>query len=70
MAAFRFIDGGKAMSRTNPSTLQPWVIYSEHKTSENAELALEDYYASGQVSESERPTIRKVGRYWCITLND
>lgn len=32
--------------------------YSSHKTRERAEMALEDYYATGEVSESEVAAIR------------
>lgn len=32
--------------------------YSSHRTREAAELALEDYFATGEICEAERPYIR------------
>ncbi len=39
-------------------TYTPYFTYSVHPTMFKAEAALEDYFASGEISEGERPFIR------------
>ena len=42
-----------------------YFVYSQHKTREHAETALEGYFANGEISEGERPKIetqRRVAR--------
>jgi hypothetical protein len=42
-------------------------IYSSHRTLLSAQNALEDYYATGEVCQAERPDIEfKYGSY-CVT---
>ncbi len=38
-------------------TYTPYFTYSVHPTMFKAEAALEDYFASGEISEAERPYI-------------
>lgn len=38
---------------------QFYFTYSSHKTKEAAELALEDYFANGEISEAEKPYIQE-----------
>lgn len=40
--------------------------YSHHKTRERAEDALENYFAAGEISESERPEIRHISGRWAV----
>jgi hypothetical protein len=43
-----------------------YFVYSSHRTREQAETALEDYFADGLICEGERPFIeRRKGRY-CV----
>jgi hypothetical protein len=42
--------------------------YSSHKTRDAAEMALEHYYAAGEVSECERPRIERRGARYVVTL--
>jgi len=49
-------------------------VYSHHRTKQQAEAALEDYFASGQVCEGERPTIvrkryAQSGEWFNIEIN-
>jgi len=43
-------------------------VYSTHKSQRSAELALDDYLASGEVSEGEHPIIRHRGSRWLIEI--
>jgi uncharacterized membrane protein len=43
-----------------------YFVYSRHATRERAEMALEDYYATGEISESERPYITHIRNRWCV----
>jgi hypothetical protein len=43
-------------------------IYSKHKTREGAERALEEFFATGEVSEGERPRVERVGSRFYVTL--
>jgi hypothetical protein len=46
------------------------MIYSSHSTREEAEFALEEYYATGEVFESEVLGIKyqTSRRKWCVIL--
>ena len=47
--------------------------YSRHKSEERAEMALEDYFATGEVSDGDAPRIERRnthnGPRWVVTLN-
>lgn len=43
--------------------------YSSHKTYAAAEAALEDYFATGEVSWGDNPDIVKRGKRWHVELN-
>jgi hypothetical protein len=47
--------------------------YSRHKSEARAEMALEDYFATGEVSLGEAPRIERRatpnGPRWVVTLN-
>lgn len=43
-------------------------IYSTHRSRDAAAAALEDYFATGEVSEGERPDIEHHHSRWCVTL--
>jgi hypothetical protein len=43
--------------------------YSTHKTRDAAEMALEDYFATGEVSEGDCPRIEARNGRYLITLN-
>lgn len=53
-------------------TGEPRFDYARAKTRERAESILEDCFANGEVSESERPLIERKGSgksvYWAVTL--
>jgi len=43
-----------------------YFAYSNHVTFGAAEAALEQYYASGRISDSERPYVAKSGRLYAV----
>lgn len=47
--------------------------YSRHKSIERAEMALDDYFASGEVCNGDAPKIERRttpnGPRWVVTLN-
>lgn len=47
--------------------------YSRHKSEARAEMALEDYFATGEVSNADAPKIERRatpnGPRWVVTLN-
>lgn len=43
-------------------------IYSRHSSYEKAELALEEYFATGEVFESELIGIKRINGKFCIVL--
>jgi hypothetical protein len=47
-------------------TYSLYFVYSFHKTRAKAEQALETYFASGIVSEGERPRVARCGKAWAV----
>jgi hypothetical protein len=43
-------------------------IYTRHTTVELACRTLEDMFATGEISEGEKPQVERRGWHWCITL--
>jgi hypothetical protein len=43
-----------------------YFVYSGHKTRKRAEVALEDYFATGKISEGEHPYIERRGNRYCV----
>jgi hypothetical protein len=46
------------------------LLYSQHLSRFEANDALDRYYASGVVCESERPYITRIGPRWCVMFPD
>lgn len=48
-------------------------VYSRHKSLERAQMALDDYFATGEVSLSEFPQIKPVntpaGKRWIVEID-
>jgi hypothetical protein len=43
-------------------------IYSNHRTQELANAALEHFFATGEISEAEHPRVERRGKWWSVTL--
>ena len=47
-----------------------YFTYSRHKTREDAEDAIEHYFANAEIDESDRPRIVREGTRWAVQLLD
>jgi hypothetical protein len=45
-----------------------FVVYSSHKSQQAAYDALENMYASGEISECEPVHVAKRGNRWCVMV--
>jgi hypothetical protein len=47
-----------------------YVAYSSHASSDAAEDALFTYFATGEISEAEKPMVKRFGKRWYIFVKE
>lgn len=47
-----------------------YYTYSRHRSRENAEAALEEYYSTGEICDGEFPRIEKENGRWAVQVWD
>lgn len=47
-----------------------YFTYSRHRTREAAEAAIEDYFATAEIDDSDRPRVVREGGRWAVQLLD